>query len=66
MFVNNSTENIKKEGPSVFDRGDQANSILFYRGQFMQEGLLMKVFLASIYDKSGKVVSLSSHYEHRL
>ena len=30
VFVNNTTENIKKEGPSVFDRGDQADSIPFY------------------------------------
>ena len=44
MFVNNTTENIEKEGPSIFDRGDQADSIPFYRGQFMKEGLLIKVF----------------------
>ena len=39
MFVNNTIENIKKLGPSVFDRAD---SIPFYRGQFMNEGLLIK------------------------
>ena len=61
VFVNNTTENIKKEGPSVFDRRDQADSIPFYRGQVMKEGLLIKV-----YDKSGQVDSLSSHYKHRL
>ena len=66
MFVNNTTENIKKEGPSIFDRGDQADSIPIYRGQVMKEGLLIKSFLASVYEKSGQVVSLSSHYKHRL
>ena len=40
---------------------DQADSIPFYRGQFIEVFLL-----ASIYDKSGQVVSLSSHYKHRL
>jgi hypothetical protein len=43
-FVNNTTENIKKEDPRVFNRGDQADSIPIYRGQFMKEGLLNKVF----------------------
>ena len=65
MFVNNITEDIKKEGPSFFDRGDQADSIPIYRGQVMKEGFLIS-FLASVYDKSGQVLSLSSHYEHRL
>ena len=44
VFVNNTTENIKTEGPSVFDRGDQADYIPFYRGQVVKEGLLIKVF----------------------
>ena len=65
MFENNTTVNIKKEGPSIFDRGNQADSIPFYREQVMKEGLLIKVFLATVYDKSGQVVSLSSRYEHR-
>jgi hypothetical protein len=34
----------KKEGPSVFDSGVQADSIPIYRGQVMKEGLLIKVF----------------------
>jgi hypothetical protein len=42
FIVNNNTEHIKKEGPYVFDRGDEADSIPFYRGQFMKEGLLIK------------------------
>ena len=33
----------KIEGASVFNRGDQADSIPFYRGQFMKEGLLIKI-----------------------
>ena len=50
VFVNNTTENISltenkyKKGLSVFDRGDQADSIPFYRGQFMEECLLIEVF----------------------
>jgi hypothetical protein len=46
--------------------GDHADSIPFYRGQFMKEGLTIKDFLSSVYDKSGQVVSLSSNYESRL
>ena len=65
MFVNNTTEDIQKEGPSVFDRADQTDSRPFYRGQIMKEGILISV-LASVYDKSGQVVSLSSHHEHKL
>ena len=38
VFVNNITENISKKGPSVFDRGDQADSIPIYRGRFIKEG----------------------------
>ena len=37
VFLNNTTKNIRKEGPSVFDRGDQADSIPIYR--VMKEGL---------------------------
>jgi hypothetical protein len=44
VFANNTSENIKEDGPSVFDRGDQADSIPIYRGQVMKEGLLVKVF----------------------
>jgi hypothetical protein len=52
VFVNNITEDIKL--------------ILYQFTKVMKEGLLMKVSLASVYDKSGQDVSLSSHYTNRL
>jgi hypothetical protein len=45
---------------------DQADSIPIYSGRGHEGRLAHSIFLASVYDKSGRVVSLISHFEHGL